>query len=237
MIVLDKIEVGYDELLFKTGRLPLLPHRAYALIGPNGSGKSTLMKHLTGELPCKQGKILINDKAIDTLNTDERAKKIAYVHPQFAGVAFLTVREYVALGRIPHLGFTGKLLQEDEVVINEILKELQLEQLGDKMTHEISDGERQLASFGRALVQETYFLLLDEPTSFLDYGNRHRFIEVLLRTVKKRSCSVLFSTHDIDLCLAKQVPMLLVDTTRKELIAVPDKWSKEEILTLGFGYS
>jgi iron complex transport system ATP-binding protein len=237
MINIEGINVGYERLLFNSGEIVLKTHGIYALIGPNGCGKSTFMKHLTGELPIRSGSISVNGIAIKSLSPTLRAKTIAYVHPQFAGMEFLTVREYLCLGRSPHTRMTGKLSPTELNLIDQVIKELKLEHIAEKITNEISDGERQLASLGRALVQETPVLLMDEPTSFLDYGNRYRFMEIIGATAKNRTCCILFSTHDVDLCLMNRIPMLLVDVDAKKLIEGPEIWTKKEILSKGFGYS
>jgi len=83
----------------------------------------------------------------------------------------------------------------------------------------LSDGERQIMAIGRALVQDTPLIILDEPTAFLDYGNRKKIIQLLKYLAKKENKCILFSSHDIELCLDEVQQLLYIDFEEKKLIS------------------
>ena len=105
----------------------------------------------------------------------------------------------------------------------------------ERFTTELSDGERQLTSIARALAQNTTVIILDEPTAFLDYGNRKKMIHSLNEIAKNLGKCIIFSTHDIDLCIEEKLKMLIVDQQNKNLKVYSDL-SKPEILRIGFNY-
>ena len=134
---------------------------------------------------------------------------VAFVESKFDGVEYLSVLDYLMLGRAPYTSLTGKLSETDKEIVLQISSDLQITHLLEKSTTEISDGERQICSIARALIQETPIILMDEPTAFLDFINRQKLIELLNKiAVEKQKCIVL-STHDIDLCLENQLTFLI----------------------------
>lgn len=232
MIKFNKVQVGYKQVLLEIEDLALEAGRVYALIGRNGSGKSTLLKSMIGQLPLLGGQIEIGGYTIQELIKDhvQRAREIAYVASMFEGVDALSLRAYVALGRLPYLGALGRLQSEDQHKIDEILARLDLTKLASKPTLQLSDGERQLGSLARAMVQDTPIMMLDEPASFLDYFNRELLLEQLQIWVQgSQNRTAIFSSHDIDLCLEKQMPLLIL--SNKKLVLL-EKASKEKVMEL-----
>lgn len=233
MIRFKNIQVGYAHVLLEIADLALEAGRVYALIGRNGSGKSTLLKSMIGQLPLLGGQIEIGDHSINQLIKDhaQRAREIAYVASMFEGVEALTLKAYVALGRLPYLGALGRLQPEDQDKIDEILARLDLTKLASKPTPQLSDGERQLGSLARAMVQDTPIMVLDEPASFLDYFNRELLLEQLQIWVQgSQNRTAIFSSHDIDLCLEKQIPLLILSNKKLVLLENASKESVMELL-------
>jgi len=232
MIRFKNVKVGYAQVLLEIEDLALEAGRVYALIGRNGSGKSTLLKTIIGQLPLLNGQLFFGEHALSTLvkNHEQRAKLIAYVASMFEGVDALSLQAYVALGRLPYLGALGRLQPHDRDKIDEILARLDLTKLALKPTPQLSDGERQLGSLARAMVQDTPIMVLDEPTSFLDYFNRELFLEQLQIWVQgSQNRTAIFSSHDIDLCLDKQIPLLIL--SNKGLVLLENA-SKESVMEL-----
>ncbi len=232
MITIQHAQVGYQTTLIDIAQLALPAGQIYALIGRNGSGKSTLLQSLIGQLPLRAGSISIGVFPLEELqkNAALRSTQVAYVASMFAGVEALTLRAYVSLGRVPHLGAFGRLQPADLEIVGEVLKALNLSDLAQKDTRKLSDGERQLASLARAIVQDTPLMVLDEPASFLDYFNRELLLDQLQQWVQQKpERTAVFSSHDIDLCLQKGIPMLVLHQHKLTLL---DKPSKQEVMAL-----
>lgn len=232
MITIQHAQVGYQTALIDIAQLALPAGQIYALIGRNGSGKSTLLQSLIGQLPLRSGSISIGTFSLEELqkNTALRSTQVAYVASMFAGVEALTLHAYVSLGRVPHLGAFGRLQATDLQFVDEVLQALNLSELAHKDTRKLSDGERQLASLARAIVQDTPLMVLDEPASFLDYFNRELLLDQLQQWVQQKpERTAVFSSHDIDLCLQTGIPMLVLNQQKLTLLEKP---SKEEVMAL-----
>ena len=214
MIQFSQTEIGYKQTLLKIDSLDLQEGKVYALVGRNGVGKSTLLQSMAKLLPLISGDISYEDISLKNLSRNQMARLIAFVESKFDGVEYLSVLDYLMLGRTPYTSLTGKLSDTDKAFVNEISEELQITHLLEKSTTEISDGERQICSVARALIQETPVILMDEPTAFLDFINRQKLLELLIKiAVEKQKCIVL-STHDIDLCLENQLMFIIASRGR-----------------------
>jgi iron complex transport system ATP-binding protein len=237
MIKLKKIQIGYDQVLINIPDLQLKRGELYALIGSNGGGKTTFFKTLCGEIKPIQGEVEINESKLHDLSRTEKSKQFAFVSTNFKGIDFLNVYEYIALGRIPHTNYFGRISLEDQQKIQQTLDLLNISHLSQKTTTNLSDGERQLCSIARALVQDTPVLILDEPTSFLDYPNRYQILQILKETAIQLNKCILLSSHDIELCIASEIDLLVLVKTDKTLMKIEKKEiKKSDILNLAFNF-
>jgi iron complex transport system ATP-binding protein len=223
MIHFNQTEIGYKQSLLKIDSLDLQEGKVYALVGRNGVGKSTLLQSMAKIIPLISGDIRYEDISLKNMSRNQMARLIAFVESKFDGVEYLSVLDYLILGRAPYTSLTGKLSETDRKVVNEISEELQITHLLEKSTIEISDGERQICSVARALIQETPIILMDEPTAFLDFINRQKLLELLIEIAKEKRKCVLMSTHDIDLCIENQLPFVLVTKGKISIEIFEDK--------------
>jgi iron complex transport system ATP-binding protein len=139
------------------------------------------------------------------------------------------------MGRAPYTNFLGKLAQEDWLIVEEITTELGIESLLNKDTSELSDGERQIASIAKALVQKTPVIVLDEPTAFLDYANRMAVQKLLQKVAKNANVCIIQSSHDLELCLEFADEMLIIEPNNKTIIPVNStNCSKENVIKIAF---
>lgn len=165
-----------------------------SILGPNGSGKTTLLKILSRVVEGYEGEVEVCGKNLLSYGLRDYARLVAYV-PQEEHVPLpFTISEYVSLGRTPHMGLLA-LSRDDLSRVQEAITRVGLHEIRWKKVSELSGGEIQLARIARALAQEPVVLLLDEPTSHLDLGNKVKVLK-LIREFSKEGGSVVFTTHD-----------------------------------------
>ncbi len=175
----------------------LRPGEVVALLGPNGSGKTTLFRTILGWLRPTAGAIELLGRPLEAWSRPERARLMAYV-PQAHGALFaFTVLDVVLMGRTSHLPVFGVPSRRDREVALEALESLGAAALAPRVYVELSGGERQLVLIARALAQEPRLLVMDEPTSNLDFGNQIRLLD-RVATLGGRGIAVLMSTHHPD---------------------------------------
>jgi iron complex transport system ATP-binding protein len=190
-----QIACGYEKkTVLKDISMSLSSGEMLCILGPNGVGKTTILRTMLGFLPLHSGSIFLDEEDICKWSKRKLAKAIAYV-PQAHITPFpFLVGDVVLMGRNAHLGHFASPSSEDKRIAYESLERLGIAGLKNMPYTEISGGERQLVLVARALAQETELLLLDEPTSNLDYGNQIRVLEQI-RNIVHAGIGVLMTTH------------------------------------------
>ena len=190
------LTIGYSDRVVGRGLdVSLAKGEVLALLGPNGGGKTTLLKTLLGLLAPKAGEVRLADKPLASYSARERARLIAYVPQTHIATFAFTVETVVLMGRTAHGNLFSRPTAADRVVAAQVLERFGIAHLSDRPYTMISGGERQLALLARALAQEPQFIVLDEPTASLDFGNQGK----VMREIKALAASghgVLFTTHD-----------------------------------------
>ncbi|HSJ06879.1 MAG TPA: ABC transporter ATP-binding protein [Longimicrobiales bacterium] len=184
-----------------------------ALLGPNGSGKSTLLRMLLGALRPTCGEVLFRGRPAGEWPRDELARQVGVV-AQAEEIAFpITVREFVAMGRYPHLGAWRREGPADRAAILGAMDRCGVADLGQRSVMELSGGERQRARLARALAQEPRILVLDEPTAALDIAHEMSLFELLADLVDD-GVTVVVVTHNINIAARYARRLVLLDGGR-----------------------
>jgi iron complex transport system ATP-binding protein len=181
-----------------------------AILGENGSGKSTLLKVVARILNPTAGELRLDGVPLSSLPRRNSARRIAYV-PQSIDLVFpIRALDLVLQGRAPHArGFSADSPEDRERALA-AMRACDVEDLAERDASALSGGETRRVFLARALAQEAETWLLDEPTAGLDPRHRLEFLEVLRRTHRERSGTVLLVTHELDLAaeLADRVVLL-----------------------------
>jgi iron complex transport system ATP-binding protein len=207
----EGLSVGFDkQVVAMEISLVLHPGEVVAIAGPNGVGKSTLVKTLARQIRPLAGRVKLGNTDIWQMPPSEFAAKVAYVGQVADANVQLTVAEVVALGRNPHQSWWqwGES-ERDRQSIEHALDVTGLAKLKDKYVTNLSGGERQRAAIATALAQEPIFMILDEPTSFLDFRHQLELIE-LLQNLRSKKLGIVLVLHDLNLMkqLADRVLLL-----------------------------
>ena len=169
-----------------------------AVVGPNGSGKSTLVRALLGRVPIAGGTMSIAGADAAHLSRAEVARRVAVVTQREDAVFPISVRDYVALGRLPHRGAWSADAEDDRAAVAAAMDATEVSAFADRAIDELSGGEWQRARFARALAQGGDAFVADEPTTFLDVAHAMAVFDVLGR-VAREGRAVLLISHDLNL--------------------------------------
>lgn len=218
----------FREVSFAVG-----PGELVALCGPNGAGKSTLLRLLLGLHVPSAGVVRLGGVPVETLSRRQIARRAALLPQDAPADLPLTVREAVALGRLPHL---ERFQIESEVDLSAVARALALTdtaELADRPVTEISGGERQRVHLARALAQEAPLLLLDEPIAGLDLSHQLQALDLLRATVDTGRAAVV-ALHDLSLAARRCDRMLLLAEGALRADAAPSAVLTPEILARHF---
>lgn len=190
--------IAFDGVVFSREgrellRIPALEltERRIGLIGANGAGKSTFSRLLNGLLVPSEGEV-----TIDGLSTRSDGKKVrrkvgfVFQNPDNQ-IVMPTVGEDLAFG-LKNLGFEKRELVRK---IEAALDHYGLSDLRDRLTHQLSAGEKQLVAIAGVTVMDPAYIIFDEPTTLLDLGNKKK----VMATIDGLSQNVILVSHDLDL--------------------------------------
>lgn len=189
--------------------LEIAPGTVTAILGPNGAGKTTLLHLALGWLRPQAGLVRLEQRPLGNYSRRALGQALGLV-PQSEHVSFeYSLLEFVLLGRAPYLQPLSMPDERDYEIALEALRQVGMDELCQRSILSLSGGERQLVLIARALAQQPRLLLLDEPTSHLDLGNKGRLVR-LLRDLQSQGVTILFTTHEPEVAAALATHLVLV---------------------------
>jgi iron complex transport system ATP-binding protein len=205
-----------------------------ALIGPNGAGKTTLLRAIARLVPFS-GRIALGARSVREMPRVELARLIAVVPQEPSTPPWMTVGEYVLLGRTPHLGPLAKEGRRDREAAARALARLDLLGYEPRRLGTLSGGEKQRVVVARALAQEARIVLLDEPTAALDIGHQQQAFDLLDTLRAESGLTLVAAMHDLTLAAQYADRMVLLDGGRVVADGAPPDVLTEALVAGHFG--
>jgi len=237
----NKLTIGYGSTVIQRDlTFSLNAGEMVCMLGPNGCGKSTLLRTLAGLQPALKGEYNLSPSLQG--RAGEASKNIALVLTERLSMDNTTVHDVVALGRYPYSSFLDGLKKEDEIIIEESLRQVGFSPAPSGEGREgastffnaHSDGEKQRILIAKALAQQTPIILLDEPTAHLDLPHRILILRLLRQLAHEQGKTVLISTHELDLALALSDRILLMTPGKGIQLDSADNLKKANAFTSAF---
>ena len=187
--------------------LTVISNQLHALIGPNGAGKTTLIKMISGELKPDQGVVMLLDRKVNHLSEIARVHRGCIRSFQVSSIiGSMTVFENILLAVKQKRSILKMLLRKfqsnssESSFVYQILNQLSLETMGEKVASTLSHGDKRKLELAMALAMGPKILLLDEPFAGLDQAESSKLIE-LLKSIKK-NMPILLIEHDMQAVFA-----------------------------------
>jgi iron complex transport system ATP-binding protein len=200
-----------------------------AVVGPNGSGKSTLVRALIGRVELSSGAINVDGTAVGRGSRRMMATRVAVVTQREEPTLPLTVRDYVALGRYPHLGLWRGRTLADVNAVDAAIAATGTDALAPRAVTELSGGEWQRVRLARAIAQGGDAVVLDEPTTFLDVGHEMAMFELLSRLAGEGR-AVLLVSHQLNLVARFAARIVLLHEGRVAAAGTPGEVMQGSVL-------
>ncbi len=167
-----------------------------AVMGPSGSGKTTLLNCISCFIPHDSGTIRLGDQDISSIKGEKLAKlrnqRLGFVFQDFMLLDGLTVRENICLPQI----IARKPIAQMEIKSEKFCQMFGISKIMDKYPAEISGEEKQRTAVARALMNNPYIILADEPTGNLDSRSTKAVIDAFLQAKKQIGATIFMVTHD-----------------------------------------
>ncbi|WP_227937120.1 ABC transporter ATP-binding protein [Alkalihalobacillus deserti] len=196
----ESLSLGYgDTIIIEDLNLKIPKGQISVFIGGNGCGKSTLLRSVARLLKPNSGNVMLEGKAIATMNTKDIAKKMAMLPQTPIAPEGLTVYQLVKQGRYPHQSWFKQWSTKDEEIVQRAIEATRLVDFQDKAVDELSGGQRQRAWIAMTLAQDTDIILLDEPTTYLDMTHQIEILDLLFELNEQENRTIVMVLHDLNL--------------------------------------
>lgn len=195
-----KLTLGYGgRAILRDLDLDIPEGRITAIIGPNGCGKSTLLRGLGGLVAAQSGQALLGGEDLARLRPRAIARRMTLLPQSPIAPEGIRVAELVARGRTPWLRPFRPPAAADRAAVARAMAAASVTDLRDARVSDLSGGQRQRVWIAMALAQDTGWLLLDEPTTFLDLRHQLDLLKLLRALNRQDGRSIVMVLHDISL--------------------------------------
>ncbi len=192
------VEIEGKEILHNVN-IEFTERKRTAIIGPNGAGKSTLLRVLAKLNTSYTGQVLMDGEDIRDISRKKYARRLAVLPQGLSAPADITVRALVDYGRFPYRSWHSGSRNDDDIhAVDSAIRYTKLEALRNRQVMSLSGGERQRAWIAMALAQQPDYLLLDEPTTYLDIAHQLEVMDIVRQMNREHGITVIMVLHDIN---------------------------------------
>lgn len=233
VLAIENASFSYDGKrdIFTDLNYSITTNQVFCILGPNGIGKSTLLRSMMNLYPLRKGRILLDEKDIRQYPPQELAKKISLIPQNYTFSFPYKVLDIVLMGRTPHLNGMARPSDEDYEKAVAAIEELGLGDLIYRPCTGLSGGQMQLVMLAQAIAQEAEFLMMDEPTSHLDYGKQMQTLEIVA-DMRRRHFGVIMTTHDPSHAFLVGDKVAIMNGGGFAAVGTPDEVITEESLRM-----
>ncbi|MBN1591073.1 MAG: ABC transporter ATP-binding protein [Pirellulales bacterium] len=208
---------------------------AVTIVGPNGAGKTTLLKCLAGLLSGDSGEIQLDGQPLADYGRKRLARRMSYVPQADSQPVPFTVEQFVLMGRYPYLSPFSPVSREDREVAHQAMAATDTAQFAPRRLDTLSGGERQKVYLAAALAQAAEILLLDEPTTFLDYHHQEDICRLLRRSARSAGLTMISVTHDVNRAALESDRIVALRRGRVVFVGTPREIMRPEVLGEVYG--
>jgi iron complex transport system ATP-binding protein len=210
MIELKNIFAGYgNKTILQDVSASFKQGEFTSIIGVNGCGKSTLLKTILGILPTTKGSVIIDNTPISNMTKNNIAQKVSYL-AQGKNRPDITVERLVLHGRFPYLNYPRRYSRKDREIALSAMEKVGILELADRPLNTLSGGMLQNVYIAMALAQDTDYIALDEPTTYLDVSHQLKLMR-LLKALVDTGKGIIVVMHDLPLAMTFSDKILLLD--------------------------
>ena len=234
MIELSHISTGYGiKIILNDVSVAFEKGKLTSIIGANGCGKSTLLKTILGILPSKSGNVTIDGARLKEMSRNDIARRIAYLS-QEKNTPDMTVEQLVLHGRFPHLSYPRRYTDQDRVIAVGVMEQMGIVEYAHKPLYSLSGGMKQNSYIAMALAQETDYILLDEPTTYLDIAHQLELMKIL-RSLADSGKGIVAVMHDLPMAFTFSDKIILINDGRIVDDERPEKIYGRNVIDKVFG--
>ena len=229
MIQLDDLNFSYGgRTVLHNISAAFSPGKLYAVLGPNGSGKTTLIRLLSRLLQPDSGSLTLDGKSYACYGRKEFARQLALL-PQTRPIPAISVQDLVSHGRFPYLGLSRTPGKDDLDAVERAMAAVNVQAFAGRDLRQLSGGERQRVYLALLLAQDTRYVLLDEPTTYLDASAQFSVMENMKHMSQDGKC-VIAVLHDLNLALSFSDEICLLDHGRIAAFGAPEELVEKGVL-------
>lgn len=199
------------------------------IVGPNGSGKTTLLQCLNGVSTVSKGQIFLDGKDYLKLQPKERAQMVSLLPQVRTILPALPVKTLVEHGRFPYLGFTRRKSEKDIQIVKDAMDFTHVSRYADQSVDTLSGGIRQRVFLAMVLAQDCDYIVLDEPTTYLDLEGQKEFL-ALLHTLRSHGKTLILVLHDLNQALRISDSLVVINKQKIITCATPDECLRSHVL-------